>query len=235
MDDLERRLADGEIADRFPTDRELVEHYDVSRHTVREAVDRLKARGVIQRERGRGSTVVRPQLLQAMGTVYSLFRAVEATGAAQTSEVLRLDATTDERAAAKLEVDADAPLVVLERLRRLDGEPLALDTVWLPGDVAEPLLQVDFRHTALYDELDDLLGISPTSGEEIITPVVPDAHLREVLDLDEDEAVQRIVRTSRHGDRPLECRITLIRGSRFALVSQWPADRPPTVEVSPAI
>ena len=54
LDDLERRLADGEIADRFPTDRELVEHYDVSRHTVREAVDRLKARGVIQRERGRG-------------------------------------------------------------------------------------------------------------------------------------------------------------------------------------
>ena len=42
LEDLERRLADGEIADRFPTDRELVEHYGVSRHTVREAVRHLR-------------------------------------------------------------------------------------------------------------------------------------------------------------------------------------------------
>ena len=38
LDDLERRIEAGDIVDRFPTDRELTEHYGVSRHTVREAV-----------------------------------------------------------------------------------------------------------------------------------------------------------------------------------------------------
>lgn len=230
LDDLERRLADGEIAERFPTDRELVDHYDVSRHTVREAVDRLKARGVIQRERGRGSTVVRPQLVQPTGAVTSLFRAVEATGASQDSDVLRLEAVHDARAAEQLGVDPDDEVVVLERLRRADGEPLALDTVWLPARVGRPLLDVDFSHTALYDQL-ERFGVTPDRGREVISPVVPDQHLRAVLALDDGEAVQRIERTSHHADRPLECRITLIRGSRFMLVSQWPTGTAPTLEV----
>ena len=37
-DDLRRRLASGEFDERFPTDRELVAKYEVSRHTKREAV-----------------------------------------------------------------------------------------------------------------------------------------------------------------------------------------------------
>src|ERR687891_584603 len=53
--DLRRRLSAGAFADRFPTDRDLVETYDVSRNTVREAVDRLCGEGLLERRRdGRG-------------------------------------------------------------------------------------------------------------------------------------------------------------------------------------
>jgi GntR family transcriptional regulator len=229
LEDLERRLASGEISDRFPTDRELGEYYDVSRHTVRQAVGRLTARGIIERQRGRGSTVARPGLLQELGTVYSLYRAVEATGGVQTSDLLGIERCRDADVAATLDLPADAELVRLERLRRVDDEPLALDTAWLPLDVGAPLMEVDFGHTALYDELRTRVGVAPTSGREVITPVVPDEDLRAMLDLDDDEAVLRIVRTSAHDDRPIECRITLIRGSRFAMVSRWPG--PTTTEV----
>jgi GntR family transcriptional regulator len=41
LDDLRTRLARGEFAERFPTDRELTAHYGISRHTAREAVRRL--------------------------------------------------------------------------------------------------------------------------------------------------------------------------------------------------
>lgn len=230
--DLERRLASGEITDRFPTDRELREHYGVSRHTVREAVARLTARGIIERERGRGSTVARPGLLQEPGTVYSLFRAVEATGATQTSDLLGMQRCRDPEAAVRLGIDPDAELLRIERLRRVDGEPLALDTAWLPWTVGEALLEVDFARTALYDELRTRAGVVPTSGREVITPVVPDDDLRGLLDLDDDEAVLRIVRTSAHEGTVIECRITLIRGSRFAMVSRWPG--PTTLEVEVA-
>ncbi len=222
LDDLEERLATGDIEQRFPTDRELVEHYGVSRHTVREAVRRLKARGVIERERGRGSIVRHPELVQPLGTLYSLFQAVEAQGMTQTSEVIAIDLQVDEPAAAKLGLDPAAELFHLERLRHADGRPLALDTVWLPPDLGAPLLDVDFGHTALYDELETRLGVRPTAGQEVITPLVPDEDLRDLLDLEDDEAVLRIQRTSSVGDRQVECRITLVRGSRFTLVSSWP-------------
>lgn len=224
LDDLEDRLASGDIAQRFPTDRELVEHYGVSRHTVREAVRRLKARGVIQRERGRGSIVKRPDLVQPLGTLYSLFQAVEAQGMTQTSEVIARDLQVDDAAAAKLGLEPGTELFHLERLRNADGRPLALDTVWLPPELGRPLLDVDFSHTALYDELEARLGVRPTAGQETITPLVPDADLRDLLELDEGEAVLRIQRTSTIDDRLAECRITLVRGSRFSLVSTWPGD-----------
>lgn len=222
LDDLEGRLASGDIEQRFPTDRELVEHYDVSRHTVREAVRRLKARGVIERERGRGSIVRRPELVQRLGTLYSLFQAVEAQGLTQTSEVVARDLRPDSQAAAKLGVDPDTELFHLERIRNADGRPLALDTVWLPPDLGQPLLEVDFSRTALYDELEARVGMRPTAGHETIKPLVPDQDLRELLEIEDDEAVLRIQRTSTIDDRVVECRVTLVRGSRFTLVSSWP-------------
>jgi GntR family transcriptional regulator len=83
-------------------------------------------------------------------------------------------------------------------------------------------MDVDFAHTALYDELEERLDVRPTAGLEIIEPIVPDDDLRELLELDDGEAVLRIQRTSTVDDQLMECRITLVRGSRFTLVSRWP-------------
>jgi DNA-binding GntR family transcriptional regulator len=71
------------------------------------------------------------------------------------------------------------------------------------------------------------------TGQETITPVVPDEDLRDLLDLDADEAVLRIERTSSVDGRVVECRITLLRGSRFRLVSSWPDGGAVTPRLTP--
>ncbi len=223
LEDLEARLAAGDIANRFPTDRELVEHYGVSRHTVREAVRHLRARGIIDRERGRGSTVRVPEFSPPSGALYSLFREVESQGIPQTSTVLALDTRPDDRAAERFGLPADTPLFHLERIRHAGDQPLAVDTVWLPPDLGDPLLGVDFTHTALYDELERRAGVRLTGGRETITAIVADDDLADVLELDDGEACLRIERVGELDDRVVECRVTLVRGSRFALVSDWAA------------
>ncbi|MFT5223267.1 MAG: GntR family transcriptional regulator [Glaciecola sp.] len=220
LTDLERRIEDGELTDRFPTDRELVDTYGVSRHTVREAVRRLRAQGVIERHRGRGSFLRGREFTAPAGALYSLFRAVEAAGLPQHSEVLSFTTDTDPEAAGHLGLAPDSPLVRLERLRFAGDEPLAMDIAWLPFSVAEPLLEVDFGRTALYDELDRRCGIRLTGGQEIIEPIVPDADLRSTLGLEPREGVFRVERQGRVGDVVVEWRVTLIRGGRFSLVSQ---------------
>ncbi len=227
LTDLERRIADGDIVDRFPTDRELTEHYGVSRHTAREAVRRLRARGLVERHRGRGSFLSDTQLTQPLGGLYSLFRSVEARGLTQRSEVLALERDRDPDAATRLDLPPRAELVRLERLRFAGDEPLALDSVWLPADVGRHFLDIDFSHTALYDELHERADIRITSATETLEPLIPDDDARTLLQLEPDEALLRVRRLGYSGDRPIECRITLIRGQRFLYTSTWSSgDRP---------
>lgn len=222
--DLRRRLADGEFGDgAFPTDLELTNEYGVSRHTVREAVRRLCADGIVTRERGRGTTVNTTEFEQPLGTLYSLFRSVEETGASQTSRVLDLGICQDDRAAMALGVDPDTDLFHVSRLRLADDAPLAVDRAWLPADIARPLLGADWTHTALYDELAKIGAPVPTDGLEWLTPIIPAPHDAELLDLKGLAAVFHLERLGRADGRPIEHRVTLMRGDRFRYVSEWSA------------
>ncbi|MGI8574972.1 MAG: GntR family transcriptional regulator [Egibacteraceae bacterium] len=224
LTDLEQRLARGDFEHGFPSDRELVDSYQVSRHTVREAVRSLKARGVVKRERGRGSFVESGGLSQSLGTLYSLFQAVESAGMEQHSMVLSLGEASDARAAERFGLASDATLVHIERLRYADAVPLALDTVWLPPDIGRELLHADFSRTALYTELQRRSGVVVDRGTEAITALIPGDDLSEVLELEPDEAVLRIDRLGHAGARLIECRVTLVRAGRFTLLSQWPGE-----------
>ena len=221
LDDLRRRLAAGEFSERFPTDLELTKTYDVSRHTAREAVRRLGEEGLVERTRGRG-TIVRPSTIdQPLGAIYSLFRSIEDRGHEQRSRVRSLELRHDEEAAAILDVGPADPLVFLERVRLIDGEPFAVDCSWLPASFAEPLLQVDFTRTSLYEELAARCGVGPDNGWERIAPELPSEVQRQLLLLEPAQPVFAIERLALDGSRPIEWRHSVVRGDRFAVVARW--------------
>lgn len=220
--DLKRRLDGGEFDDgAFPTDLTLTGEYDVSRHTVREAIRHLNKTGVLKRERGRGTVINRSEFEQSLGTLYSLFQSVESNGVEQTSEVLKLGVVQDPLAAAQLEVDEDTDLVLLSRLRLAGGAPLAVDRAWLPRDIAEPLLDTDWVHTALYDELRKIGSPVPTQGWERLSPICPNAADRSKLDIAKSDAAFYLERLGCHDSKPIEWRTTVIRGDRFRFVTDW--------------
>lgn len=224
--DLRRRLEAGEFDQGFPTDLELTESYEVSRHTVREAVRHLNKAGVLRRERGRGTVVNRSEFEQSLGTLYSLFQSVEAAGAQQTSEVLELRTETNGIAAQHLQTDPDEPLIHVARLRLAAGEPLAIDRAWLPKNFAEPLLDVDWTHTALYHELAKCGAPVPNQGWERLTPLTPSAADRKALDVRAGTAVFFLERLGCRDGAPVEWRTTIIRGDRYRFVAEWSATGP---------
>jgi len=230
--ELKQRLEVGEFNERFPTDTELVDEYQVSRHTVREAIRHLNRTGILRRERGRGTVVNRAEFEQPLGALYSLFRSIESSGVEQRSDVLALREQTDEMAAEQLELTADAPLVFLERLRRAGGEPLAIDRTWMPMAIGAPLLDSNFERTALYDEMERLCGVRPDAGWERIAPLVPTPTEREMLHLGRGHAAFFIERLSTAGDRRIEWRTTIVRGDRYRFVSQFEAGSAPSLVAS---
>jgi GntR family transcriptional regulator len=221
--ELRRRMELGHFGDRFPTDRELMDIYGVSRHTARHAVGQLGADGIVRRARGVGTSVDQRTFERSLGSLYSLFQVVEESGVPQRSEVRALEIARHPVAARHLELPATTDLVLLDRIRYAADEPLAVDQVWMPLQIAEPLLHADFTHTSLYNELERATGRRPNAGWERIHPAVPTEEQRRALRIDPGHAVFSIQRLGRFDERPVECRITTIRGDRLTFVAGWTA------------
>jgi GntR family transcriptional regulator len=221
LGDLRRRLAEGEFSDRFPTDQELVDDYGVSRHTVREAVRRIHAEGILDRRRGRGTYVKNTDFEQPLGTLYSLFRSIEAAGVGQTSVVLGKDLRTDPAVAEHLGLGPQTMLFYLERLRLAGEEPLALDRAWIPQRIAGTLMEADFGRTALYDELAERCGVRPETGTELIRPIMPDDNDRARLGLGQHDAAFLILRKTYVAGAPLEWRESIVRGDVYSFRVDW--------------
>ncbi|MFT7645918.1 MAG: GntR family transcriptional regulator [Candidatus Poriferisodalaceae bacterium] len=221
--ELRRRLDEGVFDQRFPTDLELTEAFGVSRHTAREAISYLSRDGLIERVRGRGTSVVKAEFVQPLGAVYSMFESIERQGTEQTSEVLQLSALTDKTAAAELGVEPGDELVFIERIRRAGGAPLAVDRAWIPLAVGEPLLRADFSRTSLYQELERIGVPRPTSGWDRIAPIVPDPVAAVALELAPGEPAFFVERLARVDGAPVEWRTTIIRGDRFRFLNEWSA------------
>lgn len=220
--DLTRRLGSGEFDLEFPGELELVEAYAVSRYTVREALRRLRESRLIDSAKGRGSWVRRggdedPPL----GSLYSLFREVDAQGIIQRSTVLSQQVVTDARAAQHLAVPPETELFHLERLRLADEQPMAHDQVWIPAGIASPLLEVDFTVSGLYDELAARCGVSLVGGRERISAVLPTDVDRTLLEVPLDVACFQIERLSSVRATPLEYRHTVVRADRYSVLAEW--------------
>ena len=221
LDDLRARLNTGEFADGFPSDVEMTRYYEVSRHTIREAVRRLQSEGVVERARGRGTFVSQRPVEQQLGALYSLYRSAEEQGFVQESVVRFLEMRRNAEAAAMLGCAADDPLVYLERLRRIDGRPVVLDFSWLPARLASPLLEADFSRTALYKELDARCGLRPDTGWETVRPVLPSSEQRALLGMRPGTPAYAIERLACQGNLRVEWRHGVIRADRFSFVARW--------------
>lgn len=222
--ELQGRLEAGEFHTQFPGELALVEEYQVSRHTVRQALRQLRADGVVVAERGRQPRVapVR-EIRQPLGALYSLFASVEAAGLTQHSVVRTLDLRADAVVADRLGLEGSTPLIYLDRVRLAGDEPLALDRVWLPASLAMPLLTVDFTHTSLYAELAARAGVTLDNGHEDIHAVIPTPAEHTQLHAPPATAAFAINRLGHSRGQPVEWRHTLVRGDRFALTAQFTA------------
>lgn len=222
--DLTSRLEAGEFVREFPGELAIAEQYGVSRHTVRQALQRLRTEGLVVAERGRQPRIApTPEIRQPMGALYSLFASVEAAGLDQHNTVRRLEIRADAVVASRLDREGSTPLLHLERLRYADDQPLALDRVWLPAEIAAPLLEADFTHTGLYTELADRAGVRLEHGREQIHAVIPTAAERILLQCPPTAAALSIHRIGYAAGRAVEWRHTIVRGDRFALTAEFSA------------
>jgi GntR family transcriptional regulator len=231
--DVVRRIQDGDFDEAVPGEHVMAAEYGVSRQTVRLALRSLRESGVVTAGRGHMSKVAR-SIDQPVGTLYSLFSSVEAAGMLQASRVRALDIRTDSAAAEHLQLPPSAELLYLERVRFADGDPMAIDQVWLPARVAAPLLEADFGHTALYREMADRLGLQPRGGREEIDAIVLTDQEAATLHVWSGAPGFAVRRLGCLNGQPIEWRHTVIRADRFRLLVTFTPDGTYRIVPSPA-
>lgn len=168
---------------RLPSERALGQALGVSRLTLRRALESLVALGIVERRASRGWFVAEGPVTGATNELMSFARMARARGLEPTSRVLRAEvrpATLDESEV--LRMAPGASIHDLERLRMLDGIPIAVDRSLIPLARAPWLTQTDFAVTSLHASLEQR-GIIPTTAEYTIGVADADERLGELLDL----------------------------------------------------
>ncbi|MFJ6001690.1 GntR family transcriptional regulator [Arthrobacter sp. NPDC092385] len=187
----------------LPSEAQLQVRYGVSRSVVRQALGALADEGLIERGRGRGSTVApRQEHHRLVHRTSGLSAQLGSAGANVGTEVLSL---TLQDADASTAVLGTPQVLALERLRTADGEPIAVIHTWLPVPVFADLTAESLRDASLHAVLGEQFGVQITSGKRQIRAVPGDQDLLRLLKLEASSPVLLLEGTSFDQDgRPVE-------------------------------
>jgi DNA-binding GntR family transcriptional regulator len=214
---IERAIQEGRLVagDRIANEVTWADQLGVSRPTLRQAIQLLVDKGMLVRKRGVGTQVVRAPVRRTV-ELTSLYDDLKRSGHTTTTDVLALSLVpAEEIPATHLAIAAGEPLWRLERVRHVDGKPLALMCNYVPDAVAD-LGEVDFSGTGLYEQFRGR-GIHLRVAHQTICARLADEREAALLDRDVGDALLTMERTSYDdGGRAVEYGHHLYRPDLYA-------------------
>lgn len=182
-DTLRRQIMDGALrpGDLLPSEARLCETFGVSRSVVRQALATLERDALVVKSQGRGTVVAGgiPELHRNVRWVAGLSAQMRALGTRVQTRVL--DHTIRAVPASLREV-LGARALYLERLRSVDGRPLALIRTWIPLTFAPHLPREALQDRSLHEMLEARAGVRITGGQRQIRAVAAQQPVAGLLD-----------------------------------------------------
>ena len=249
-DEIGAQIASGSLPNgwKLPPERVISEQMGVSRATVRRALAALEADGLIEAVQGRGTFLTMPRLVEPPNTLMSFTQLARERGTPPHAVVLDLrvrPATIDE--ADRFRIAPGSEIFDLQRLRKMDSLPVAIDRSAVPLAVAPDLPHCDWTSASLYEQLAESNN-QPARADYDVEARSATAEQAKHLDVavGAPVLVAETVCYTREG-RLIEAGQMVYRGDRYrlraTLISQWPTlqtaspstGRPPEIRsIAPA-
>jgi GntR family transcriptional regulator len=229
-DRIEADLVKEAPGTRLPSEAEQAERLGISRVTVRQALLSLQRRGLIESSPGRGwflsdeSASGRPggrPLFEPPGRLMGFSEMARSKGSAPDSVVLEQTSrpATFEEADA-LSIMPSDEVLVLRRVRRLNGVPVAVDRSIVPLFLLPDALTLDFATGSLQAAL-LAAGAAPVSADTEVEAVSADADLVPLLKVPAGFPLLKVRQAFFDATgRPVERGMIVYRGDRYRFRSR---------------
>jgi GntR family transcriptional regulator len=206
-----------EVGERLPSERELCETFNLSRTTIREAIDALVNEGLLRREKGRGTFIAEPKITQKwLEAPDSFTESMLEQGYQIETRVMNLSVTSAPyKVSRELRLRSAEPVIVLDRIRLILQEPILLVTSYIPEKYCPGLVNEDFSHQSLYQVLRDKYNIQITQAKRFMEAVAANELEADLLHVRQGAPLMLIESTAyREDGSPIEHFKARHRGDR---------------------
>lgn len=216
------RISSGDLRpqDRVPSENELVEAMKVSRMTANRALRELTNEGYVNRIAGRGTFVSDFRARSHVLEVHDINDEIVRRGHVHTCEVVRQSRQHARGEVAKaLDVEQGTDIFHLLLVHFENGTPIQIEDRHVVADFAPECLEQDFRHItpSAY-----LTAVSPLQeAEQVVRATLPNAAVRQRLQIADDEASLVVIRRTYSHGRPVTFTRLHHPGSRYELTGRY--------------
>ena len=221
---LAGEISDGQlkVGDQMPTEDFLIERFEVSRITVRRAVQNLVSRGLVEIRRGKGTFVTAPKITQEPTELSGFVEDMQALGRKPTARLIGKEVVTaDANVARHLALTKGERVVRIRRVRLADGIPLSFDETYLPLEIGKKIITNNLKVEPIFSLLERKYDVPLVEAEYKLEAVAAEAEVAAALRVKQGSPIFRIERTSYSTrNRPVDYEKLYYRGDLVRFVTR---------------
>lgn len=205
--------------DSIPTEQELSEIYEISRTTIRQAINELVTDGKLYRIKSKGTFVSKPKLEQLdLQNLDFRPRFLNNPNVKPSRKVLQQRVVeADKEISQRLEVPEGSDVIYLEVLRLINNEPVIYQQSYLASFCRE-ILSIDVEEKGVNDFLYHSSKTRPVYGTRWIESILADRALSEKLEAANPSAILYYRSLEKNSeDIPVVYTRAYYRGDRMAM------------------
>lgn len=209
--------------DSLPAEREYAEQFQISRMTVRQALNELVNDGYLYRVKGKGTFVAerKPKIEQALQGLTSFTEDMRARGMKPGSQLLRFEIIqATSLIANQLGIQEYGPVYEMKRIRLADNEPMALETNYISTNFIKGLTE-KIVNQSLYSYIEKQLNLKIDYASQVIESSVANELEAEYLNILPGAPIMLIQRNTFLKDgTPVEFVKSTYRADRYKFMIQ---------------
>jgi GntR family transcriptional regulator len=217
-------IAAGEYrpGDQLPPEDELLQRFEVSRITVRRAIQNLVQRGLLEIRRGRGTFVLEPHIEAELTKLSGFVEDMNAAGRKASARVIRQGiVTATARIADHLQLVRGARVMQIERVRLADGLPVSFDQTYLPLALGKKIVRNDLRMHPIFTLLEEEYGVPLLEADYALEAVAASKVVADALRVTVGTPIFQIERTSRTAhNKPVDYEVLSYRGDVVRFITR---------------